>query len=297
MRKNIVNILRIIIAIAIFAALMFIMYRKFSGDDNKRNTKSENTNIVNNANLLSEDESEKNDDLDTEEDNSAELLYKEENFNRSWYNMDIYKASCTTLSDDYFDKICFLGDSRTKGLLEYSTLPSYHGFYKVGTTAYAACVEREYTADNYYYGNVLDMIERVDFDTYYIAYGTNDLALENPEQFIENMKVIIDHIKEFHPDAIIYVENILPMGKAFADANPKFTNGRAKGYNTALLNMCKEYGDLIYLDVAPCLTGLDGNAIASYTVDGLHFNSEGYQKVIDFIKKTTVEKRKDKKDE
>ena len=296
MRKNIINILRIIIAVAIFFVLMFVLYKEFAGKDNKQKNISENAGVVNNANLALEDESEKQIDGDQEEDNSEELLYKEENFNRSWYNMDIYKAKCTELSDDYFDKICFLGDSRTKGLLEYSSLPAYHGFYKVGTTAYAACVEREYTADNYYYGNVLEMIERVDFDIYYVAYGTNDLALENPEQFIENMKVIIDHIKEYHPDAIIYVENILPMSKAFAEAHPKFTNGRAKGYNTALLKMCKEYGDLIYLDVAPCLTGLDGNAIGSYTVDGLHFNSEGYQRVIDFIKKTTVEK-KDNKDE
>lgn len=290
MSKKVINILRIIIAIIFLILLFVVFYKAFAGKIlNNKDEDTQNQNAALNDESTELDESEYFELKEVEKKNN-EKTYKEINFADSWYDENIYRPLCKTLDDDYFDKICFFGDSRTKGLLEYSGIPTYHGFYKVGTTAAAACVEREYTIDNYYYKNILEIIENVDYDIYYIAYGTNDLGLGSSEKFIEDMKVIINHIKEYHPYAIIYVENILPMSESFSLNHPTFSNEHALEYNNALLDMCKEYRDVIYLDTASCVKKYDNSAMDEYIADGLHYNAEGYKLIIDFIKKTAVEK-------
>lgn len=290
MNNKVINFLRIFIATVIFFVLMFVLYKEFAGKKSNKNS-NDSVTVVNETAESESMNSDSSSGSTMEEKDSEETIYKSNHFNNSWYNPNIYRALCTSVTDDYFDRICFFGDSRTKGLLEYSGLSVYHGFYKVGTTAAAACIEREYTDDYYYYGNILDMIERVDYDIYYIAYGTNDLGLGNSEQFINNMKVIVDHIKEYHPDAIIYIENILPMSYNFSINHPTFSNENAQEYNGALLQMCMDYDDLIYLDVASCMKKYDNSALDEYMADGLHYNNEGYKIIVDFIKSTVVEKR------
>ena len=221
-----------------------------------------------------------------------EIRYANLHMGDSWYSGDIYKPVCADVPDEYFEEVCFIGDSRTKGLLEYSELPRWRGFYKVGSTAAAACVENEYTLDGANYTNILDIIERVDYDIYYVGYGTNELGYGNSDKFIEELRVVIDRIKEYHPDAIIYVENVLPMGESYSANNPSFSNSRAEIYNEALKRMCQEYGDLIYLDIASSMRDPDtGAAKSDYIGDGLHYTVEGCREILKFIRGAVVEKR------
>ncbi len=220
-----------------------------------------------------------------------EVAYKHAHFNNSWYNFSKYKAKCDKVDDSYFENVCFLGDSRTQGLLQFSGLPKWNGFFKVGTTAAAACYEREYTFGDGYYRNILETIEYADYDIFYVGYGTNDLGLGDADKFIQDLEVIIDKIKECHPGAIIYVENILPMGEAFSINHPTFSNENARIYNAKIYEMCNVYGDLIYLDIASTMRDDNGNARSAYISDGLHYNAEGYKVILNFIKGAVVEKK------
>ncbi|MCR5148862.1 MAG: hypothetical protein K6C35_07840 [Eubacterium sp.] len=220
-----------------------------------------------------------------------EITYMTKHMNDTWYNMDLYRAVCKDVPDEYFENVCFIGDSRTMGLMEYSILPKWHGFYKVGSTANAACLESAYTLDGDYYTNILNIIASIDYDAYYVGYGTNELGYGDSDKFIEELKIVIDCIKDYHPKAIIYVENILPMSKSYSDNNPSFSNSRANEYNQKLLRMCQEYGDVIYLDIASCMRDSDGAAVYDYISDGLHYTPEGYRKIMEFIRGAVVEKR------
>ena len=223
---------------------------------------------------------------------AEEIRYANIHMGDTWYSWDLYRPICKDVDDEYFEEVCFIGDSRTKGLLEYSQLPRWRGFYKVGSTAAAACVENEYTLDGAYYTNILDVIDRVDYDIYYVGYGTNELGYGNADKFIEELKVVIDEIKEYHPDAIIYVENILPMSQSYSDNNYSFSNSRALKYNDALKRMCQEYGDVIYLDIASCMRDPEtGAALSDYIGDGLHYTPEGCREILKFIRGAVVEKK------
>lgn len=225
-------------------------------------------------------------------DRDEEREYVEKNLYDSWYNTDIYRALCEDVPDSYFEKVCFLGDSRTMGLLEYSVIPEWHGFYKVGSTAAAACIERAYTIDGENMMNILDIISNVDYDIYYVGYGTNELGYGDPDKFIEELKVVIDTIKEYHPTATVYIENVLPMGERFSDNNPNFSNERAVLYNKKIKEMCEESKDLIYLDIASLMTDENGTAKEEYISDGLHYTPEGYRVIMNYIKSAVVERRR-----
>lgn len=211
---------------------------------------------------------------------------------RMWMDQELYYKIYGIVDDSYFENACFLGDSRTKGLLEYSDLPKWHGFYQIGYTAKNACENRVFSLKNdpgsY---NMLQIVEKTDYAVYYVGFGTNELFYNDSEQFISEYKVLIDKIRECHPDAVIYIENILPMSKRFSDSNPSFSNVRAEEYNEALLAMCKEYGDLVYLDIASCMMGEDGAAKSGATGDGLHYNPPEYQEIMDYIKRNVVLKK------
>ncbi len=226
---------------------------------------------------------------------AVEIALNENNavnlYNNNWFNNELYSIA-PTAEDTYFETVCFLGDSRTKGLLEYSDLPDWNGYYEVGYTAKQACTNRIFTVDGYSgLYNMLEVVELIDYEIYYLGFGTNELPYNDSEKFIEEYKVLIDKIKSSHPDAVIYIESILPMGNNFSENNPSFSNERAEEYNEALLNMCKEYGDLIYIDIAECMKDESGAAIRGSTGDGLHYDPYYYQIIMEYIRNSVVDRK------
>ena len=101
--------------------------------------------------------------------------------------------------------------------------------------------------------------------------------------FIEDYKTFIDSVREIQPDATIYVENILPVSKKLSDEDEIYNNKNVKKFNKLLKRMCKDYGDIIYLDVASSVT-VDGALPADASTDGRHCNQEYCKKWLEYIR-------------
>ena len=101
--------------------------------------------------------------------------------------------------------------------------------------------------------------------------------------FIEDYKTFIDSVREIQPDATIYVENILPVSKKLSDEDEIYNNKNVKKFNKLLKRMCKDYGDIIYLDVASSVT-VDGVLPADASTDGRHCNQEYCKKWLEYIR-------------
>ncbi len=97
---------------------------------------------------------------------------------------------------------------------------------------------------------VLDALELKKYDNIYISFGINELGWVYEDVFIEDYKIFIDAIREIEPDATIYVENILPVSQELSDEDEIYNNPNIEEFNKLLKAMCKDYGDVIYLDVA-----------------------------------------------
>ena len=129
----------------------------------------------------------------------------------------------------------------------------------------------------------LEALKLKQYDNIYISFGLNELGWVYDDIFIEDYKTFIDSVREIQPDATIYVENILPVSKKLSDEDEIYNNKNVKKFNKLLKRMCKDYGDIIYLDVASSVT-VDGVLPADASTDGRHCNQEYCKKWLEYIR-------------
>ena len=119
--------------------------------------------------------------------------------------------------------------------------------------------------------------------------GANGVGGLTAEQTVSYYSDFIDLVKSQHPDAIIYVQSILPINEAkFAQKyNGAMTNALIDETNEAILKMTQEK-QVYYLNVAEAFKDETGGLPAEDTPDGLHFGTESYTKWFDYLKTHTV---------
>lgn len=182
--------------------------------------------------------------------------------------------------DAYFDDAVFIGDSRTEGLMIYGKMPSGTTFYavkglNVNTAATAQVKDGEEQV------TILEGLRRHSFKKVYIMLGINELGWESENTFITRYGVLLDEIRAAVPDAILYVQSILPVSKEKSDSSV-YTNSRIQLYNNLIIQMCEEK-QAVYLNVAEAVQDENGALPADATVDGIHFKRPYYEKWKDYI--------------
>ncbi len=210
----------------------------------------------------------------------------------NWFDESYYKKSKNVVDIRYFSKVVFVGDSRTEGLVLYSGLPNINGFCYKGLT-----VNKLTSSANIYvegYGNgytCYDAISLVPYDSYYCSFGINELGWVNIDVFIDFFNDLLDHIKSVNPDAVVYVQNILPISKSESDSTSIFTQERINLFNEEILAMCQERKDVIYLDVASAVTDAEGYLPEEAASDGIHCNADYCKRIIQYIRCNTYTKK------
>lgn len=199
-----------------------------------------------------------------------------------WYNADLYIPGNVT-DDAYFDTALLIGDSRTEGLSLYTGLSNMNAFYSKGLNIEKVMTEEVVPLEDGTMVTVLEALNYKQYDNIYISFGLNELGWAYDYLFIEAYQEFIDAVREIEPDAVIYVQNILPVSKALSDEDEIYNNPKIESYNALLKDMCMEYGDVIYLDVASSVA-VDGALPADASTDGRHCNRDYCEKWLDYIR-------------
>ena len=100
-------------------------------------------------------------------------------------------------------------------------------------------------------------------------------------------RAVIDRLKEDHPDAEIYLQNILPVGTKQEEKHNYVNNERIAEYNQ-VIRVLAEQKECFYLDVASAVTDEAGRLRADWTYDGVHLYIKGSQAWLDYLKTHTV---------
>ena len=209
------------------------------------------------------------------------------------YDKDKYVKAKVAVKEDYFDNTIFIGDSRTEGLILYSGVPNLKGFCYKGLSVDKLKTEKKITIPGYsgkY--SCYEAIEKTSYDNYYCMFGVNELGWVYTDVFIKDFNELLDLIREKNPDAMIYVESILPVTKASSEKGDIYRQEKIDEYNEMLIEMCKNRKDVIYLDIAASVLGDDGYLPEEATTDGVHCNSEYCKKIIEYILNNTYEIKK-----
>lgn len=113
----------------------------------------------------------------------------------------------------------------------------------------------------------------------FLLIGTNDLNSTDEDIVdvtFDNIKEIINEIKENRSNTTIYVESVYPVNSVIENnVVTNRTNKKVKELNKKLSNYCDEE-ICEYINLYDDLIDEEGNLKTEYTEDGLHLNSLGY---------------------
>ena len=188
----------------------------------------------------------------------------------------------------YFDDAVFVGDSLTIGIQNFS-----------GFNAQFLCMGGLNTKnlENAALPNgksVLQSIkDREHLGKLYIMLGTNEVAFNEMDSFMERYSQFIDKVREKFPNVIVYIESIMPVTKETSQTTG-IKNDRITVYNEALLKMAKEK-QCYYVDVHSYFEGEDGYLPDNIGSDGIHLGPVKYREMAEYLKAHAVPEKGTKK--
>ena len=177
------------------------------------------------------------------------------------------------------DNYLFVGDFYTKDFDFEKFELDYH---------YVKDSDKDYTIKDIL-DNGRERIYRYNPSVIFIQLGINDLNDDRDnEEIIDDLKEIIKGIKDNRPYAKIFVESIYPIDKDHEEFDEDLIDKDID--NKRIEDLNKEIKEMVvsekvnYLDIYSVLLD-DGKLKGEYTTDGVHLSEEGYNKILDIIKK------------
>ena len=203
----------------------------------------------------------------------------------SAYDYSVPVAECPPVNTDYFANAAFVGDSRTEGFWLYSGVKQGKLLCATGLTVFSVD-SKTMTGGTQ---TVLDALCSGSFDKIYLAFGLNELGYIDTASFVQTYSRLIDTIREAHPSAIIYIQNLIPVNnaKARASGHKGHVNcDRIRLYNKLIAQIAQEK-ELPLLDLYSAFA-VDGQLPAEASRDGVHPLPAYYKKQLNYLLTHTV---------
>lgn len=200
------------------------------------------------------------------------------------YSKPVPASDCADLT--YFDDAVFIGDSRTEGLFLNTGLSSATSLAHMGLTV-DTVFTRPLFAVNGEKLSAIDAMKKTEFSKVYIMLGINETGWAYSSIFIQKYGEIIDAIREIDPDALIYVQAIMPVSQKVSSTHSYVKNPKIAEYNQLLLQLA-EKKQVYYIDTASAVAGEDGSLPDDAAPDGIHLVRSYCQRWLDCLVTHTV---------
>lgn len=206
----------------------------------------------------------------------------------SIYYEDVGKTALTTeypytvVGEDYFKDAAFLGDSRTIGISDYAGLDA--DFYcENGMTIYKLLGEKgvtwQKTGEKV---NMSEVLQQKRYGKIYIMLGMNELGYGDTEYFREHYQAVLEQIREWQPQAIIFLMANLHVSAEKNNLETEFNNININAKNAAAASLADGI-DVFYLDSNPYFTDENGLLKSELTFDGVHLYANNYAEWKNFL--------------
>ena len=220
----------------------------------------------------------------------------------SYYYSDAGKVALTTEypytkeNDSYFNDAVFLGDSRTLGISDYAGLDEADFYCDSGMMLFKLLAPEGVTYQKT--GTKEDLtqvLQQKQYGKIYIMLGMNELGYGNTEMYLEQYRKVVDQIREWQPDAIIYIMANLHVSRAKNNPETEFNNININDKNAASASLANGI-DIFYLDANPLFTDEEGFLNADWTFDGVHLYAQHYDVWREFLLEHAVEPKETSRD-
>ncbi len=137
------------------------------------------------------------------------------------------------------------------------------------------------------------IVREGDFRRVYLMFGVNELGWPGSSAFFDYYERLIDLILNVRPDAVIYVQGLLPMNEAVYAASAEtpseyFTNTRIAEYNEKLSALAARKS-VVYLNPGEVIADESGVLPADATTDGIHLNAAYIRRWAEYLYTHTVD--------
>lgn len=219
--------------------------------------------------------------------------YKKQKTDSRYYS-DPGKTALTTefsyqkVDKSYFDDAVFIGDSRTVGMQDYSGLDNAQFFAKTGMNVYDILEDKFITdPQTGEEVSVAHMLKTYQYGKIYFMVGINELGTGNTGTFQKAYARVLQKFHKWQPDAVIYIQGIIPVSKVKASGDEIFNNININDKNVAIAQLA-DGKSIFYLDVSKKLTDKGGYLKADYTFDEVHMYAQYYELWTNFLMKHAV---------
>lgn len=184
-----------------------------------------------------------------------------------------------TSDASYFDDALFIGDSRTVGIKEYGYLKNADYFCSVGLSAYK--IANEYVDGS----TISDKLSSKEYGKIYVMLGINEVA-NDTEYTISAFRSLLDTIREYQPDAVIYLEGNLHVTIAAQTEN--ITNAGIDALNFKLSELADDNDNVYFININEVFDDETGSLTPEFTSDGIHVLGKYYETWCDWFCANTV---------
>ncbi|MDD4377672.1 MAG: GDSL-type esterase/lipase family protein [Eubacteriales bacterium] len=220
--------------------------------------------------------------------NKAEPLpEKQDTTSQQEYDYSSPVPKSPAVENTYFDDAIFIGNSRTEGFFLYSGLSNSKVYAHKGLMVNTFFTDKIYT-QNEKKVTMLDAIKSdSSFNKAYIMLGMNELGWGYPDLFIEKYSKIIDEVRNVNPNAIIYIQSIIPVSKD-RSLNDKIYNMDNINKFNKLIKQMAQNKKVYYINLSEKLSNDEGFLPPDVSYDGIHLKSDYCKKWLKYLKTHTV---------
>ena len=258
-------------------------------ENNKTNNMQQtgNNQEINNSNSLVTEITEENTEQKKIEEQSNSTGNKTENTTKGYdYSKPVPKSQKVGI--EYFSDAVFIGDSRTEGLAINNSLYSKTTVYtekglKVDTIFTDKVINKDGKKVT-----IMEALEKTKFSKVYIMLGINETGWKYNNLFIQKYTEIIDQIKKINPEAVIYIQSILPVSNKVSTEHQYLKNSKINEYNSLIQKMANEE-NVYYIDVNTAIRDSSGNLPEEAATDGIHLNKTYCGKWLEYLETHTIQ--------
>lgn len=186
----------------------------------------------------------------------------------------------------YFDDAVFIGDSRTEGLFLNTSLSNTTFFAHMGLMVDTVFTSPLFNVDGEKVP-VIDALKATDFSKVYIMLGINETGWAYSSIFVQKYGDIVDAIREINPNALIYIQAIMPVSQEVSSTHSYVKNPKINEYNQLLQKLAEEK-QVYYIDTANAVAGEDGSLPDDAAPDGIHLARSYCQRWLDYLMTHTI---------
>ena len=206
------------------------------------------------------------------------------------YDFTLPAPEGEAVEKDYFADAAFVGDSRTDGFMIYSGIGCGTNLTSNGLSIFKLESKKALKIGGEKY-TLLEALGQKDYGKVYLCLGVNELGVYDDEGFYQSYLSAIDAIRACQPNAIIYIQGLIPLNEedvAATNGPDYLKNDRLRVYNELMFKAAQEK-QVVFLDLYTAFADENGALPAGASRDGVHLKKEYCQQWLAYLQTHTVD--------